>query len=495
MADRLTGFTWGIDGTPGELEIEAGRVRYVGAPRPDLDTPSTDLAGKLVFPGLIDNHCHILPSGRALMHLNLGCAHSREAVLDAVRERHAQLDPASWLMAVQYDQTRFPDGRHITRQELDAISTDRPILLRQVSGHASVANSAALRAGGVDRSTPNPEGGEYVRDASGELTGLLLETAHEKVTASTPELTTEEMVDAILRAAESMASYGIRCATDMQTGRYNLEKELEAYKLAAERGSPVRFRLFVEWAYAFGPKAMPRERFLEWERALDQDRVKIAGIKLFADGAIGSATAAIYGRYASSDGSGAADEGQLIYAPDRLNEMVKIAHDAGYVVAIHAIGDRASDLVMDAFEATGEPSRHRIEHAMMLSDAQIDRLARLGCHVTMQPEFLARFGHAYRRQLGDERARSLKRFRSVVDAGLTLSLSSDRPIVAGDAAVGLKAATNRPEGFDPAENLTRAEAFAGMTYLAAAGNGDADHMGSLRAGELADVWITDESPI
>jgi len=151
--------------------------------------------------------------------------------------------------------------------------------------------------------------------------------------------------------------------------------------------------------------------------------------------------------------------GQLIYSPTRLREMVQTAHRAGFRVATHSIGDYATDLVMDAYEATGEPSRHRIEHAMLLSDAQIERLAGLGCAVTFQPEFLIRFGHSYRRQLGPERMARLKRARSLLDAGIPLSFSSDRPIVPGDPKDGIRAAVHRPEGFDPAENITLPEAF------------------------------------
>lgn len=168
--------------------------------------------------------------------------------------------------------------------------------------------------------------------------------------------------------------------------------------------------------------------------------------------------------------------------------MVQTAHGAGFRIAIHSIGDYATDLVMSALEATRDPARHRIEHAMLLSDAQIERLAKLGCHVSMQPEFLIRFAHAYKRQLGPERASRIKRMRSVVDAGIALSLSSDRPIVSGDPWVGVRCASDRPEGFDPSENLTRNEALLGYTQRAAEANEDGDRMGSLNPGQLAD-WI------
>jgi predicted amidohydrolase YtcJ len=170
--------------------------------------------------------------------------------------------------------------------------------------------------------------------------------------------------------------------------------------------------------------------------------------------------------------------------------MVRVAHDAGWPVAVHAIGDYAADVVMDAFAATDEPSRHRIEHAMILSDPQIARLASLGCAVCFQPEFLLRFGHAYRRQLGEARASRLKRTRSVLDAGIPLAFSSDRPVVPGDPLDGIRMAVDR-EGFDPSERCTWIEAVRAYTQTAAAICGDADVFGSLTPGAAGEFQIRD----
>src|SRR5207253_2957968 len=137
---------------------------------------------------------------------------------------------------------------------------------------------------------------------------------------------------------------------------------------------------------------------------------------------------------------------------------------------------------------------HRIEHAMILSDAQIERMAALGCKCTMQPEFLMRCGHSYNRQLGPERAALLKRCRSVLDAGIPLSFNSDRPIVAGDPVAGIRTAVNRPEGFDPSENVTMEEALLAYTSSGAFSNDDAEIMGSLTVGQLADFQVLANNP-
>lgn len=455
---RYTNFTWALPGNgPSEISVRNGRVAE------SSDGPMIDLAGANLIPAFIDAHCHILPTGLDLQKLHLGACSTHDEVLDAVRQRHQELPEGAWLLAVHYDQTKY-SGIHLHKDQLDAISSDRPILLRHVNGHASVANSATLQAAKVTDATPDPKGGTYVKDASGRLTGVLLERAHEFVTAAAPSPTTEEMVDAIMAAGEAMASYGVTCATDMMTGRYDLARELEAYRLAAERGCAIRTRLCIQWAELFGPRAKPVDELIA---ALDGERCRVWGAKIFADGAIGSATAAVYEPYVSEGGTG-----QLIYAPEKLMQMVRTAHEAGWRIAIHTIGDRSTDLVMDAYEALDEPARHRIEHAMILSDAQIDRMLKLGVHCTMQPEFLARFGHSYRHHLGAERASRLKRFRSVKDAGIPLSFNSDRPIVAGDPWLACAAASNRPEGYDPAENLTYAEALEAYTVMGAVANND-----------------------
>jgi predicted amidohydrolase YtcJ len=484
-------FRW-QSGDLGWMRVEEGRVQERG--EGTIEGGEIDLAGDWLLPGFIDAHCHILPTGLDLQKLHLGRCSTPEEVLDAVRDRHQELPPEQWLHAVHYDQTKFPTGEHLHRDALDAITGDRPIVLRHSNGHASVANSAALRAAGVDERTPDPKGGTFVRDASGRLTGVLLERAHEHVSEAGPSVDLDGMVNAILAAGQKMSALGITCASDMMTGRFDLDLELQAYRIAAEKGCKIRTRLYLQWATVFGPRAVSPDRLAELSSALDPDTCKIAGIKIFADGAIGSATAAIYGRFTGSP-EGTEEDGQLIYRPDRLNQMVRTAHDAGYSIAIHSIGDRATDLVMNAYEAVGEAHRHRIEHVMMLSDSQIERLKSLGVHCTMQPEFLVRFAHGYRRQLGEPRASRLKRARSVMEAGIPLSFNSDRPIVPGNPWDGITAAVRRPDGYDPSEEIGFCEALEAYTAMGAVANQDSERMGSLKVGQVADFQVYEDEPI
>ena len=175
--------------------------------------------------------------------------------------------------------------------------------------------------------------------------------------------------------------------------------------------------------------------------------------------------------------------------------MVLTAHDAGYKVAIHSIGDYSTDLVFDALEQTSEGSRHRIEHAMILSDQQIERMQRIGCYCTYQPEFLMKLGPAYRMQLGSARASQLIRSRSTLDAGIRVSFNSDRPIVGGNPWDGILTASDRPQGYDPSENCTRSEAIVAYTSGGSDVNGDGPSMGMLVAGSLAHFQTYDVDPL
>ncbi|HEY3781672.1 MAG TPA: amidohydrolase [Fimbriimonadaceae bacterium] len=499
MPELYHHFLWGFDGEPQVMFVENGRVVFREPAKlfPTLpDHPLHDLGGKYLIPAFIDSHCHILPSGLDFLKLNLGQCHTPEATLETVSKHHKALEPDQWLLAVHYDQTRFSSGQHLTRHDLDGISSSRPILLRHANGHASVANTALLEAAGIEPDVQDPKGGQYVRGADGALTGVLLERAHERVTNALPKPDLEQMVEAILKASDYMANMGIACASDMMTGVFNLEQELEAYRLASERGCKIRMRLYMQWSSVFGPRALPRRRLEDLDLAMDGDRCCIAGVKIFADGAIGSATAGIYGRFLTSDApENAYSDGQLIYEQDRLQRMISTAHDSGYRISVHSIGDHSTDLVMDAFSCVDDAARHRIEHAMLLSDDQIARVERLGIHCCMQPEFLPHFGHAYNRQLGPERAAHLNRYRSVLDAGIPLSFSSDMPITKGNPWHGVRAAESRPSGFEPSENLTRAEALYAYTAMGAAANDDALSMGWLMPGQVADFQLYDSDPL
>lgn len=463
---------WWEDGMHTNLLVERGVVSYRGPEALEADE-EIDLQGKTIMPGFFDCHMHVLNAGLDLTALNLHGCDSREQIADLISESSRTIEGVEWLLAVHYDANRFPDGRDVTAQELDYWSNGRPVILRQVSGHSCVASATALRLAGITKETRDPAGGRIARDECGEPTGLLEENAMGLVYKVVPKPTREQMALALREIAKSLCEYGITATCDMSTGQYDLADELWAYENA---NVEVRIGLYVLWSRVFNEDG--KQKVFEFP---ESDKLRVSGIKLFADGALGSGTAAIYGEYATGG------DGMLMYEPEDLKRRVKIAADAGFRVAVHAIGDRVIDHVLDAFQNTKEPSMHRIEHAMILSDEQIERIRKLDVAVTMQPEFLSDFRHAYFKRLGPERASKLKRLRSLVDAGVRVALSSDRPIVGGDPWKGIEAATNRPEGFDPEENILREEAI--RLYTRAGAQIDGWNFGSLSPGQFADMNV------
>ncbi len=245
--------------------------------------------------------------------------------------------------------------------------------------------------------------------------------------------------------------------------------------------------LAIQWASVLGPRSIDPGLLSDLTRAMNPDLCQVEALKIFADGAIGSATAAVHSTFKTTG-----EQGTLIYSPEKLTEMIGKAAEAEWGVIIHSIGDRSTDHVMDAIEASGNPASHRIEHAMILSDAQIQRIKSLGCAVTLQPEFLYRFGHAYRSQLQDDVWPHLIRARSLLDAGVPISASTDRPIVIGLPEVGIDSLINRPSGFSSSEALTQEEAELCWTEWAARDCRRAGQMGRLAENFFADVRLIDE---
>jgi predicted amidohydrolase YtcJ len=457
-----------------------GRVTYMGVDAPFADD-EVDLEGGWLMPGFVDCHCHIMPSGFDLLRLNLSACDTKESVLEAVREACASTADGEWLLANHYDQNRFPDGEHLIAKEIDAVAPDTPVILRHSSGHACATNSPALNLAGITENSDDPRGGVIMR-ANGRPTGVLLENAIELAYRAAPRPTREEMSNAVVAATKSMSGFGITSAADMMSGHLGLEDELWAYRNAIECGAPLRMRLYVQWSEVFKNKISAQE-LQEALRPIPEELLAIRGVKLFADGAIGAGTAAMHEEYLTGG------KGSFIYPPDELERRVLLADRAGYPIAIHSIGDRCTELVLDCYEKCADPSRHRIEHVMVLTDEQIARIKNVGCKVTLQPEFLHSFEQTYKRQLGDDRYLRLKRARSLDAAGVPIGFSSDRPIVPGDPRTGIQMAVNRDQ-----EAISFERAVELYTFGAAEVDGDGELFGRLNIRHKADFVLFDNDP-
>ncbi len=470
-----------FDGSVWNLLVEDGIIVYKGDEKFEADR-IVGLGGCFVLPGFVDCHCHILPLGLDLSRLNLKNTFSREAVFQLLKDHSGGLKDGEWIIAVHYDANLFDDKRDITGDELESVCPGIPIVLRHASGHACVASKSAFRLAGIARATENPEGGVIVRDEKGEPTGLLQEEAMGLVYRVVPKPDKYQMRDAIKNAMRSMMSYGITCASDMMTGSYGLAEEFWAYEKAIEEAGGFRCRLYIAWEYLFEKGDFDKRDFP------DSDLLKVGGVKLYADGAIGAGTAAFY----EPDMLGC--EGMLIHKPKELERKILVAEKAGFSVAVHAIGERAVDVVLDALSKTKNPSAHRIEHAMALNENSLRRIAELQVRTVLQPEFLSAFHKTYFSRLKESVARKLKPLRSLTDGGARVALSSDRPIVDGNPWTGIYCASHREEfGFDPSENIALAEAVRFYTQGGAMANGEEGRYGELNVGAFADFQVYEEN--
>jgi predicted amidohydrolase YtcJ len=459
-----------------------------------------DLGGRTVVPGFNDCHMHILPYGLDLAQADLSVAAGVTDVpsLVAALKRWCEANPNSeWALGNRYDQNAFPGAAHPTRQELDAAFPDRPVFVMQTSKHAGAANSVALKLAGISRNTPDPEGGEIARDAAGEPTGVLLESAVGLVTRRIPKPDRAGMVAAIRRANDALVQAGITSASDLNTGWFDMETEIGCYRQAAEEGAPVRTTLFPHAPKFGGPDSITDRETFEAAHFRTGDNVRLGPIKLFSDGALTVRTAALREPYVDGAGSG-----MLLHPPEELRAYIHAAHAKGWQIAVHAIGDRAIDLVLECYASAQKRHprpgcRHRIEHAMLVDDNLIRRFAWQEVIPVVQPEFVARLGDAYILGLGRERADRLNPNAAMQLAGLPVPFSSDCPIVPGAPLDGIRAAcrrtTRKGTVLGSEECISAEDGLRNYTHWAAYSTFDEGVTGTITAGKRADLCVlTDE---
>jgi predicted amidohydrolase YtcJ len=346
------------------------------------------------------------------------------------------------------------EGRLPTRTDLDDVIGDRPVLLYRYCGHIAVANSAALSLAGIDSETPDPEGGSIDRDGAGRPTGVLRETAIQSVSTALAPLVNGPPDSALLRAFDDLAALGLGSITGIVSVGEPLwcgvTDELDALcRLAPDL--PIDVDVLV-----ISPDPQSLAEAAEKIRQA-QGRIRFLGWKDFADGSFGGHTAALHEPFTDRPETVGTDR----LDPEHATTMARATMMLGGSVAIHAIGDRANDNVLDVFESLidmgADPSRLRVEHASLLSAAAIERMARMGVTASVQPAFLASEADWLARRIGEERMGRVYPFRSLLEAGVPVIGGSDSPVELPDPTIGITAAVARP-GFDPAERLSPVEA-------------------------------------
>ena len=468
--------------------VRDGRVAFAGR-RGDVNPApgeaTLDLRGRTVLPGLVDGHGHLMLLARARLELSLDRAGSEEEVAGMVGAAAARLRPGEWIAGRGWDQTRWPGQRFPTRASLDRAAAGHPVALVRVDGHATWASSAALARAGITRHTADPDGGRIEKDERGELTGLLIDLAQDLIRPLVPPPSPERFDDAVEAVIAECLAKGL-------TGVHEPGLDLAAvasYTRLIGRGR-FQFRVF---AAVSGRKAWGEYRERGAPEPIGDGRLTVGAVKLWLDGALGSRGAALHAPYCDD----AANTGLVLVPPEEVERVTREAAGRGFQVWVHAIGDRANTLALDVFEkvlAGGGPRpRLRVEHAQILTPADIPRFARLGVVPSMQPTHCTSDMRWAGDRLGPERLEGAYAWRSVLDSGAYIAGGSDFPVEDANPFYGIHAAvTRRPrEGDDPhwqpAQRMTREEAVRSFTIWNARSIGMERDQGSLEVGKRADL--------
>jgi len=481
----------GVAATPRveALRVSGGRIAFAGTLEEARSGASgvreIDLGGAAAFPGFTDAHVHLLGVGQQAMLLDLVGVESIAAMQQRLRD-YAMAHPTGPIIGRGWIETHWPERRFPTRADIDAVVSDRPVVLERVDGHAVVANAAALALGGVENGTPDPAGGRIERDATGAATGMLIDNAATLVQSRLPTPTPEQMREALAQGARIYASRGWTSVSNMSTS--SAEARFFA-ELAASDALPLSANIYLT-------PGDSGEVFERGPYADDTGQVHVRGVKLYMDGALGSRGAALLSRY-----SDAPSDGLLVTPVDELRGILQRARERNVQVATHAIGDRGNRLVLDAYrdifsddaEAL-RAARWRIEHAQVIAPEDLPRFAAMGVIASMQPSHAISDLHFAPARLGAGRLGGAYAWKTLLDSGAHLAAGSDAPVEKGDPLIEFYAAAYRHDlnGFagpdwHPEQTLSRAEALAMLTSGPAYAAFEEGERGTLEAGKRADI--------
>lgn len=454
-----------------------------------LAGPATEvLRGALIVPGFQDDHTHFFWGGFQLSQVDLKDAATPAEFIRRIKQHAATRPEGEWLQGGIWDHEAWPGTPLPTRAWIDSVTPRHPVWLGRYDGHMSLANSLALRLAGVDRFTPDVDGGEIVRGPGGEPTGVFKDAAQSLVAAAIPVPSPEELDHALDGALVYAASLGV---TGISLVSANWD-EVAAFRRARERGAlTVRTAVFLA--------------IEDWRRAAESLRVngpgdawlRVAGVKGFTDGSLGSTTAWFFEPYLDTPTT----TGLMVTNLDSLRTWIGQADSAGLQVVVHAIGDRANDWLLGVFDSVarahpGRERRFRVEHAQHLRPEDIPRFAALGVQPSMQPYHAIDDGRWAANRIGS-RIRTTYAFRSLLDSGARLAFGSDWTVAPLDPLQGIFAAVTRqtldgkhPEGWVPEEKIGVDEALRAYTAANAWG-AYRDDTGVLRPGLRADLVVLD----
>ena len=482
------------------LAVRDGKILAVGsdaAVRP-IAGPQTrviDLAGKTVVPGLIDTHAHFGAAGLGDYVVNLGPAKSVAGALELLKAFVARKKPGEWIITGGWHPpSQLAEKRYLTRQEIDSVAPNNPVYLRTV-GHFAMANSLALQKAGIDKTSPNPSGGSFEKDASGELTGVLVETAIPLVENLVPPFTEDEEIRQYKIAEGVLNSYGI---TSVVEGATSARDTRTLQKIALSNAATLRVGLM------YRPE--PPAELSAWEAIMSgsgatsgfgDDWLKFGGIKIFYDGGMTLRTAMMRDVYPDSHDN---YRGIAQQTPERLKQLVSIANKSNWRVGVHVVGDLGVDQVLDAFEAADKEKSIRdrrfiLIHASLIRPEQMDRARALGVRVDFQNVFMWDKAATVERFLGKATADRALPTKTLIDRmGLdNLGAGTDFPVNPINPFLNIYIMVTRkdPNGnvYGASEAISREQALRLYTSAASRYMFDEGRKGTLEAGKLADLAV------
>ena len=481
------------------VSVKFGRIVELGSAKElkksvGSGTKVLDLEGKTVLPGFIDTHVHLDDFGLTLRTINMEGAKSVNEVKSLLAERVRKTRKGEWVMGRGWNENVLKESRFLTRWDIDDVSPDNPVYLHHYSCHATLLNSKGLEVSGIDRTTKEPAGGWIIKDDREEPTGFLRSNARFMGPVGLngvrprPDLAT--LREAILIGVNEAVKYGL---TAIHVPSADHDEIKVTQELAAEGKLPLRVNLL--------PKVELLDSVLKLgiNSGLGDEMLRIGAIKIFSDGSLIARTAAVKDHF-----EGEPENRGILNDREMFDIQIMQANRAGMQIAVHAVGDRAIEAVLNAYEAalTDTPRvdhRHRIEHASIMPKELRYKAKRLGVVVSTQPELVTRNGDGFQTSLGDERMAYTYPIKSMIDEGIVVSLSSDCPLTYPDPLHGIWSATTRASEINgkqitPQERVTLDQAIRMYTVSAAYVGFDEKRKGTIEEGKLADFTVLNGDP-
>ncbi len=474
------------------IAVSADTIVAVGS-RPDIELyegPSTQkieaAQGQLIVPGFIDTHTHFVEGGFRLSQVQLRDAKTPKEFIARIKAYATTLPEGAWILGGDWDHENW-GGELPDRNWIDSVTTKNPVWVTRLDGHMSLANSAALKAAGINDKIKDVDGGTVVR-SKGRITGVFKDNATAYIEGSIPPAP-DELEDRALDAAMNyVASKGV-------TSAHNMFNFMDAFKRAKAQ-KKMKTRIYAGMQLRDWKKL---DSLVKAEGRGDK-WLRIGNLKEFVDGSLGSHTAAFHKGFADAP----KDSGFYVTQPPVLYSMIKAADSAGYQLMIHAIGDRAIGTLLDIFEQVEDENgvkdrRFRIEHAQHIAPADIPRFATLGVVASMQPYHAIDDGRWADKVIGPERSKTTYAFKSLMDANTIVSFGSDWFVAPPTPLEGIYAATtrrtiddNNPDGWVPEQKITVEQALKAYTFSAAYASFEENIKGSLEPGKLADFVVLEK---